>query len=194
MYIYTYNPQSQPTILTLFLLILSLQVSVLTDHLQATIPTSYVFVWRITTLQRRIHFLLLCFLQLFFLDFLLKFSTSQLIHLYFCNLYTYVKLHELLESTTSKIFKSFKWKQKLNLIKSQCVLYHKWRWSVGTETCSERIKRNKVNIVGCDCGLYVYIYIVYIIYLYRIIGNATGCIPQRLSSHLHHSNNLEFSI
>jgi hypothetical protein len=44
------------------------------------------------------------FLQLFFLDFLLKFSTSQLIHLYFGNLYTYVKLHELLKITTSKIF------------------------------------------------------------------------------------------
>jgi hypothetical protein len=61
----------------------------------------------ITTLQRRIHFLLLCFLHLFFLDFLLKFSTSQFIHLYFGNLYTYVKLHELLKITTSKIFKSF---------------------------------------------------------------------------------------
>jgi hypothetical protein len=44
MYIYTYNPQSQQTILTLFLLILSPHVSVLTDHLQVTIPTSYVFV------------------------------------------------------------------------------------------------------------------------------------------------------
>jgi hypothetical protein len=56
-----------------------------------------------------------------------------------------------------------------------------WRWPVGTETCSERIKGNKVKIVGCDCGLYVYIYSVYIICLYRIIGNATGCIPQRLN-------------
>jgi hypothetical protein len=43
MYItYEYNPQSQPAILTLYFLILSLHVSVPTDHLQVTIPTSFV--------------------------------------------------------------------------------------------------------------------------------------------------------
>jgi hypothetical protein len=40
MYI-TYNSQLQPTILTLFSLILSLHVSAPTDHLQVTIPTSF---------------------------------------------------------------------------------------------------------------------------------------------------------
>jgi hypothetical protein len=126
MYIYTYNPQSQPTILTLFLLILSL-------HVFSYGPSSYGYS-NILSIRIKNHhittlhpFLLLYFLrvQLFFLDFLLKFSTSQLIHIYFGNLYTYVKLHELLK-ITSKIFKSFKLKQKLNLIESRCVLYHKF--------------------------------------------------------------------
>jgi hypothetical protein len=36
---------------------------------------------------------------------------------------------------------------------------------------SERIKGNKVKVVGCDCGLYVYIYIVYIV---GLLLNATA--------------------
>jgi hypothetical protein len=43
-----------------------------------------------------------------------------------------------------------------------------WRWSVGTETCSERITGIKVKIVGCDWGVIcVYIHCVY----YRVISN-----------------------
>jgi hypothetical protein len=49
--IYTYNPQSQPTIFSLFSLILSLHVSVPTDQLQENHINIFVFMRRITILH-----------------------------------------------------------------------------------------------------------------------------------------------
>jgi hypothetical protein len=63
--IYTYNLQSQPTIFSLFSLILSLHVSVPTDHLQVNHINIFVFMWRITILHRHIHFTFMLFSQLF---------------------------------------------------------------------------------------------------------------------------------
>jgi hypothetical protein len=44
---------------------------------------------------------------------------------------------------------------------TEMLMWFTWRWSIRTETCSERIKENKEKIVGCDCGLYVYIHCMY---------------------------------
>jgi hypothetical protein len=58
--IYTYNLQSQPTIFSLFSLILSLHVSVPTDHLQVN-HNIFVFMRRITILHRHIQFTFMLF-------------------------------------------------------------------------------------------------------------------------------------
>jgi hypothetical protein len=44
---------------------------------------------------------------------------------------------------------------------TKMLIWFTWRWSVGTETCSEMIKENKEKIVGCDCRLYT-LYVLYV--------------------------------
>jgi hypothetical protein len=63
--IYTYNLQSQLIIFSLFSLILSLHVSVPTDHLQVDHVNIFVFMRRIIILHRHIHFTFIPFSQLF---------------------------------------------------------------------------------------------------------------------------------
>jgi hypothetical protein len=79
--IYTYNPQSQPTIFSLFSLIFSLHVSVPTDHLQVNHINILVFMRRIAILHRHIHFTFMLFFTIIHLNFLLYnfcFYTSEL--------------------------------------------------------------------------------------------------------------------
>jgi hypothetical protein len=52
-----------------------------------------------------------------------------------------------------RILTSFPLRMEAALLSNKAVTTHVW--SVGTETCSERIKENKEKIVGCDCRLYV---------------------------------------
>jgi hypothetical protein len=61
------------------------------------------------------------------------------------------------------------------------IIWFTWRWSGGTETCNERIKENKEKIVGCDCGLYVYIHCMYCMSVLNIY--ATVCTLQGSSQY-----------
>jgi hypothetical protein len=67
---------------------------------------------------------------------------------------------------------------------TKTLIWFTWRWSVGIETCSERIKENKEKkIVGCDCRLYVYIHCMYCM---SVFNSAVyySTFPNNLSSYV----------